>query len=417
MKRAQMMTIVLAASCLFTGCSPSAAPGSTPSEQTAEERTFSSTEEESLEQQLDYFLNDKMTLPEMDDSGNVISWSIVSGNAEITDSILKKTENAAEYEPIVLKAEIPALDESYELRRLLLDEYSAYVISYFTSEGSDPETLKLAYTFDCKYWFKVNNDNPILKPSKGTKRLRDPSLVRKKDGSFALLATQGYDTDSIYVYDTENLGEYTNERLLKVNASSEEQTMSEKQAWAPEGFYDWMRDAYVLIWSSKEDGGMYYSTSSDLTAVSYPSVLMSPGYPVIDGTIVRDGSEWVMIYKDESEPMEDHSQLFRAVSTEGWENLGSFDGPIYDRHQVEGPMIMKALNGEGWYVVCDDYTRGAYKVLFTEDIAKGSFEEVDDSDLMIPLEAPAHGSAIAVTWKELQRLLEVYPDELNNQED
>ncbi|MDD6367154.1 MAG: hypothetical protein PUG17_08885, partial [Stecheria intestinalis] len=61
--------------------------------------------------------------------------------------------------------------------------------------------------------------------------------------------------------------------------------------------------------------------------------------------------------------------------------------------------------------------RGAYKVLFTEDIAHGTFEEVDDADLMIPLEAPAHGSAIAITWNELQRLLEVYPDALNNQED
>ena len=413
----KMIAFILAASCLCTGCSPLPSHGSVPSEQTAEISTFASSEEASLEEQLDYFLNDGMSLPAQDESGNVIEWSVASGHAEITENTLKKTEDAEEYESIVLKAEIPALDESYELERLLLDTYSAYVISYFTSEGSDPETLKLAYTFDCKYWFKINNDNPILKPSKGTKRLRDPSLVRKKDGSFALLATQGYDTDSIYVYDTENLGQYTNERLLKLNASSEEQMMSEKQAWAPEGFYDWMRDAYVLIWSSKEDGGMYFSTSSDLTAVSYPSVLMSPGYPVIDGTLVRDGSEWVMIYKDESEPMEDHSQLFRAVSSDGWENLGTFDGPIYDRHQVEGPMIMKALNGEGWYVVCDDYTRGAYKVLFTEDIAHGTFEEVDDADLMIPLEAPAHGSAIAITWNELQRLLEVYPDALNNQED
>ena len=414
MKRLQMIASILAASCLCQGCSPSPAHGSPPEELPAEVTAFSSSEEASLEKQLDYFLNDGMSLPAQDASGNVISWSVASGNAEILDDVLKKTAKAGEYESIVLNAKIPALDESYELSRLLLDEYSAYVISYFTSAGSDPETLKLAYTFDCRYWFKVNNDRPILKPSIGTKRLRDPSLVRKKDGSFALLATQGYDTDSIYVYDTDNLGEYTGQRVLKVNASSEEQPMSEKQAWAPEGFYDWTRDAYVLLWSSKEDGGMYWSTSRDLSSVSYPSVLMSPGYPVIDGNMVRDGSEWVMIYKDESEPMEDHSQLFRAVSTDGWENLRSFEGPIYDRHQVEGPMIMKALNGEGWYAVCDDYTRGAYKVLFTDDIAHGTFKEVNDADLMIPLEAPAHGSAIAVTWKELQRLLEVYPDSLNN---
>ncbi len=71
----KMIAFILAASCLCTGCSPLPSHGSVPSEQTAEISTFASSEEASLEEQLDYFLNDGMSLPAQDESGNVIEWS------------------------------------------------------------------------------------------------------------------------------------------------------------------------------------------------------------------------------------------------------------------------------------------------------------------------------------------------------
>ena len=98
----KMIAFILAASCLCTSCSPLPSHGSVPSEQTAEISTFASSEEASLEEQLDYFLNDGMSLPALDESGNVIEWSVASGHAEITENTLKKTEDAEEYESIVL---------------------------------------------------------------------------------------------------------------------------------------------------------------------------------------------------------------------------------------------------------------------------------------------------------------------------
>ena len=357
-------------------------------------------------QSTDAFLFDKTALPAVTPAGTPLSWKIVSGDARIEDGILCKGETAAEYEPLTL--EVTWKDETIRFKDLtLLDEQVGYVIAYFTAEGKDKEQLKLAYTYNSLYWFKLNHDRGILKPSIGTRRLRDPSIVRRKDGGFTLLATQGYDNDSIYAYDSENLITYENERVLKLNASSPALAMSEAQAWAPEAFYDPYLETYVIIWSSVKDGGVFYSTSDDLETVSFPKRLMDPGFTIIDATLVRTKNGFTALLKDEREPMEEHSQIFRGTGLT-WEGIGTFSEPVYARHQVEGPMVQKAMEKPGWYIFADDYTRGAYKALYTEDIEQGALEELEDSELMIPLDQPAHGYSLPVTWKELERLMNAF---------
>lgn len=360
-----------------------------------------------LVRKLDTFLTDGYVLPETDGHQRTVEWSVAEGDASISGGVISKTEAAAEYEQIVLNACIDG--NNYEIPKLLLDPYAGYVITYFTPEGEDGEKLKLAYTFDSLYWYKLNEDQPVLSASLGTKRLRDPSAVRKKDGSFALLATQGYDNDSIYVFDTEDFITYENERLLKVNASSSELKMSESAAWAPEAFYNPAEDNYVIYWSSVPDGGMYYNTSSDLQSISYPKVLFDTGYEVIDGTIIKTDGEYVLIGKDERQPMEEYSQIFRATSSvSDWRSFDTFENPVYDRHQVEGPMVMRSLYEDYWFIYVDDYTRGQYHGIFTKDLVNGEFLYMWEGDLLIPMEHPAHSYALPVTWKELERLINAY---------
>lgn len=342
----------------------------------------------------DCFLNDGMTLPEKD-----AKWTVLSGHAEITDGAIHKTEQASEYEPVVLQMKQNGVTQTYEYM-LLLDPYVAYVIAYFSENGDEKESLKLAYTYNCRYWFKLNKDNAVLKPETGTRRLRDPSFVRRKDGTFTLLATQGYDTDAIYAFDTADFSTYTGERLLQVNPRGE-------QAWAPEAFYDRTIDQYVIIWSSVKDGGMYYNLSPDLCTFSPPQKLLDTGFPVIDGTVVRDGERAAIILKDEREPMETYSQLFAGWSDHGWQNFSKFSEP-FSGHQSEGPMIMKCLDTDGYDIYYDDYTRFQFRAYHTDDLFSGNFEPIPDTELMIPLDDPAHSHAIPVTWKELERLMQIY---------
>ncbi|NCB33432.1 MAG: hypothetical protein EOM64_06065, partial [Erysipelotrichia bacterium] len=224
---------------------------------------------------LDSFMNEGDVLPSVTEKGTSIVWSIGSGHAKITDNAVYKTEGAEEYESIVLHASLSDGTE-YDFDRIkLLDECAGYVMTYFTKKDEDSETLKLAFSFDGEYWYHLNNDASVLQASLGTKRLRDPSVIRRKDGGFTVIATEGYDNPSIYAFDTSDFVAYTNERLIQVNTSSSELTMKEIQAWAPEGFYDRRNDTYVLYWSSPEDGGMFYNTSSDLKTVSLPQPLLN----------------------------------------------------------------------------------------------------------------------------------------------
>ena len=391
---------------LLNGCAADAAHGPLPSFAPSERPAYSD-EEAFLSDCIDAYLFEEEKLPDRTPAGETITWSVLEGNARIDDGIIRKTSGALEYETICLQCETAESKMTFD-SITLNDPKVADLITYFSSEGSDAEQLKLAYTYNGTYWFKVNHDSGILKPKTGTRRLRDPSLVRKPGGGFALLATQGYDTDSVYVYDTEDLVHYENERLLCLNASADH-SMSGTQAWAPEAFYDPILNTYVIIWSSPNDGGVYYSTSDDLKNCSYPKRLCDPGFPIIDLTLTHTASGRTAILKDEREPMESYSQLLRANGP-AWNMLKVDPSPLYDRHQLEGPMIIKSQEKPGWFICADDYTRSDYIVFYTEDIASGTLREYSGDDLLIPIEQPSHGYSLPVTWRELERIFAVYPD-------
>ena len=362
-----------------------------------------------LDQALDAFLNDGDTLPAVSGSGAAVVWSVKSGNAEITDNVIHKTAAAAEYEPVQLHAVIgsgaAAVEADYG-NLLLLDPYAGWLLSYFSEDGTDKEEPKLGYTYDGIYWYKLNNDSAVFKARTGTKKVRDPYIVRKKDGTFAMLATQGYDTDSIYCWDSADAITYDNERLLQVNVSSQDLQMSGKQAWAPEAFYDRTKDAYVIYWSSPDDGGMYYNTSSNLTAFSTPQKLLDAGFDVIDGTIVKEGYHYSIILKDERQPMEEYSQLFLGTSDTDYLHFDHFSSPITTRHQCEGPFVIQRQ--EDTLVYYDDYTRHQFLALYSLGVYDQGFVDLDMSDVLLPFVDPAHASVIPVTWKELDRIMKAY---------
>ena len=354
-----------------------------------------------LNQWLDSFMHDQDELLN-EYNGKTITWYVDSGDASIVDNKLIKSEKANEYEKISLKAKVDG--KTYVFDNIcLLDIIHGYLISYFSN---DEECLKLAYTYDGLLWYEANDQKCVVSASSGTKRLRDPYIMRNKDGGFYLLGTQGYDNPEIYVWDSSDLVTFNNERLLKVNASTNENKMSEKQAWAPEGFYDRIIDKYVIYWSSPQDSGMYYNYSNDLNDISYPSKLLDPGFVVIDGTIFKDGYDYNIVLKDEREPMEEYSQLFVGYSDSDYLGFNEFNMNYITGHQSEGPFII--YRGYNYILYYDDYTRFKFKALYFENFREHDFEEVLDSEIISSVGNVKHGSAIALTYPEFLRINEVY---------
>lgn len=361
--------------------------------------------EDYIQQALDSFVNHKDQLISSIDGKGTITWEVVSGNVEIDENnVIYKLDNALDNEVIQLKATYTDDTQTIEVLcepNICLDEYVGYLMSYFSNTGEDKESLKLMFSYDGILWFNINAGKAILKPSIGTTALRDPSFVRRKDGGFTLIATQGWNNPEIYAFETTDFMNYENERLLSVNKTSTNLEMSEFAAWAPEGFYDYREDTYYIYWSSVEDEGIFYNTTSDFELVSLPNTLVDVGYPIIDASIVKDGAHYYIMLKDEREPMEEHSNVFVGSSSSDFLNFDKFGEPITN-HQAEGPFVL--FCDYRYLLYYDDYTRQQYNVRWI-DFDEGFTDVISDETNLNAFEQISHGSAIAITWDELQSLL------------
>ncbi len=357
-----------------------------------------------LDLYVDSFMNDKDILIRTID-GLDIYWNVVEGNAYIDNYIIYKTEQASEYEEIKLSAMVE--DTTYYFDNIeLLDTYVGYLMTYFVGDGLKNESVYYAWTYDGLLWYEVNDQRSVLKAGIGTRRLRDPSLIRLKNGKFTLVATEGYNNPEIYAFDTENLVDFNNERLIKVNKSDGELILKETQAWAPEGFYDRRIDKYVIYWSSPSDAKMFYNYSTDLNDISYPKVLIDVGFPVIDGTLLKESGGYSIVLKDEREPMEKHSQLFVGYSDFDYTEIDNFNFDFFSGHQSEGPFIIQ--RGYDYLLYYDDYTRHQFKAYQFYELKANVFEEVSDTEIISSIKNLKHGSAIPLTWKEFERIKERY---------
>ena len=387
---------------LLLGCSSKYVEGKTitPSVINIENRVYVDEYEEYLDRYLNSFINDKTPLiPHYKDKD--IYWVLESGNAKVENNIIYKTDKSEEYEHISLRAYVG--DTSYLFENIeLIDPYVGYLMTYFVGDGLKNEKVYYAWTYNGYLWFQVNKQKPVLSGSIGTKRMRDPSFIRRKNGMFTLVSTEGYDNPDIFAFDTSDFKNFTNERLIKVNSSSDNLKMSETQAWAPEGFYDRRKDKYVIYWSSPNDGKMFYNYTSDFEDVGYPNVLVDVGFPVIDGTIHKVDAEYSIVLKDERKPMETYSQLFVGYSDTDYTKLTNFDFNFFSNHQAEGPFIIQS--GYEYLLYYDDYTRHQFKAYKTLDVKANKFTEVDDKEIISSIKSLKHGSAIPLTWKEFERI-------------
>ena len=245
---------------------------------------------------LDFIVNDtQTTLPETAPYGSALTWSVTSGHGEIRDGVLYKTEGAAENEPLTLsvKAAIKGAEKTAPVTGLILkDAYVGQIMSYFTNSADD-RGMKLSYTYDLKNFMPLNNGKAVVAMTQGTKRMRDPSVFRLKDGTFGVVSTQGWDNPSIYVVDSPDLCSFENEHLVKVANGA--------RAWAPECNYDRLTGQYIVYWSDPyRDGGyIRYNTSPDLVTFSAEQKYIGFDYSVIDASIKWAEGKYYMAIKRE----------------------------------------------------------------------------------------------------------------------
>jgi beta-xylosidase len=273
---------------------------------------------------------------------------------------------------------------------------SGYLFTYFTDTNS---SVHFAYSTDGLHFTALNQNNPILSSTIGTRYIRDPFIIRGNDGVFHLLGTDNWSSRSIVIYDSLDLISWTNERLIEVAPDGG------TFAWAPEAFYDHAAGTYYVYFASNPVDGihkMYYATTSDFKTFSSPAPFYDPGTNcyAIDGTISSFGDMFYMFFKY-SDPGPTGAGIQRVESDDiagPWNNR---TGPLTDV-DVEGPTLFKNNTENIWYLYYDYYTEGHFGCATTTDLSSG-WTTLSEDDFSLP-EGIRHGNVIPITTDELERL-------------
>ncbi|PWK31199.1 family 43 glycosylhydrolase [Actinoplanes xinjiangensis] len=321
------------------------------------------------------------------------------------------------------------------------EPFEGYLFSYFTGEGSsngEQVYNALSNGNDPLSWREINNGNPVLTSSLGTQGLRDPFIIRSPEGDkFYQIATdlkiygngdwdasQRTGSKSIMVWESTDLVNWTDQRLVKVSPDTAGNT------WAPEAFYSKELGAYVVFWASKlyaaddpnHTGSTYnkmmYATTRDFRTFSEAKVWKDPGYSVIDSTVIEHDGVYHRITKDERNNSSNSpcsKFLIQEKSADlldtSWdlqaECIGS--GAL---SQGEGPLVFKsnspAANGKDkWYLFIDEYGGRGYVPFSTTDLNSGVW--TPEPAYSLP-KRPRHGTILPVTRAEYDRISAKYEE-------
>ena len=177
---------------------------------------------------------------------------------------------------------------------------TAYVMAYFTESPQQQAAnygLHLAVSQDGLNWTPLNQNNPVATPTAGTLGLRDPFVLRKQDGTFVVLATDlngtnfSLNSQYLHVWDSTNLTSFTGYRRIRMHTLN-------THTWAPTAFWDAARGQYGIVYSANNGTDVFMvNYTTDFRTVTSNQVYFSPGFPVLDGDIVVDGSTFYLYYK------------------------------------------------------------------------------------------------------------------------
>ncbi|HRG82410.1 MAG TPA: glycoside hydrolase family 43 protein [Chitinophagaceae bacterium] len=279
----------------------------------------------------------------------------------------------------------------------------AYLFTSF-HEPAD-KGLRMLYSFDGKKWNDL--DTVLLQPKVGEQKvMRDPSMIQDKNGIFHLVWTSSWRGDKGFGYaSSKNLINWSEQWFIPV-MKHEPTTVN---VWAPELFYDDIRDQYMIIWASCIPGRfergieadsnnhrMYLSTTRDFVTFTDTKLFLDPGFSVIDAVILKKGDkDYVMVLKDNTRPERNLKVAFANDPMGPWTNISK----PFSVSFTEGPTVLKTE--DQWLIYFDSYQKKIYEAVQTKDFK--SFENITEN-----VQVPAghkHGTILPVKRKIVNQLI------------
>ena len=254
-------------------------------------------------------------------------------------------------------------------------EEEVFLFSYFKNNGEDG--LHLAYSYDGLKWEALNDDKSFLTPELSKDKLmRDPSIIKGPDGKFHMVWTVSWEEKGIGYANSSDLINWSEQKFIPVM----QHEASTQNSWAPELFYDEVKEQYLIFWASTvsdkfletanqaEDSWnhrIYYTTTKDFEDFAETEIFVEPGFNVIDATIARNESQYFMIIKDETLLPEAQKNL-HVLESDNPYNWNVSISEAISNHWVEGPTITKI--GDEWMVYFDQYRAHKFGAVKSKDL-------------------------------------------------
>ena len=253
-----------------------------------------------------------------------------------------------------------------------------YGFSYFKTNS---EALYMLTSDDGYNWKPFNNGSAVLTGTVGEKTLRDPFVFKDQQGVYHLISTNGWQSSSIVHTTSTDLLNWTDQKFLPVMGDIK----GVSNTWAPECIYDSKADTYMIYWSStvrksifskRRNHRIWYTTTKDFNRFTESKVLFDPGYNVIDASIIKYKSQYLMAFKDERGqhlfPKYKGIRMCTSESPQGpFKNITDIISP----KPVEGPSLF--IIEDKLVMFYDYFTKGRYGA--SSSLDGNHWQNVDDS--------------------------------------
>ncbi len=306
--------------------------------------------------------------------------------------------------------ESPAQDEK-------LSGKGKYLFVYFTDNGKDG--LHIAWSENGLAWSELAGCRSRIVPQAGKDKLmRDPFILPGPDGVFHMLWTVSWYEKGIGYASSKDLIHWSEQKYLPVM----EHEPSARNCWAPEMIYDEENARYFIFWATTipgrfpntdgqnrkgaDDPGLdhrlYYTTTKDFKNLGETRLFVDQGFSVIDATMVRDGSRFLMFLKDETDAPFVPQKNIRWTSASHAEGpFSPVSEPITSNYWAEGPSAIRI--GENWVVYFDRYRESRYGAVISKDLQ--AWHEISDR-IQFP-DGARHGTVFRASdtvWTGLMQL-------------
>ena len=295
--------------------------------------------------------------------------------------------------------------------------YNKYLFSYFKGNEPENESINFALSSDGYHFKPLNGNEPLLFNRLGTKGIRDPFVFRAQDGTFYIIGTDmrseaGWNSNhALCVWHSENLIDWEQYPLIDMLDYGLEGTC---RAWAPEVFYDKEKEMYMIYWANCQHNEstdewtntvMWYAYTKDFRQLDTPPhILYAPPCKkdAIDADIIFADGTYYMYYKDENEKFICYvysDKLEGPYKEPEKKNITLFD------EATEGCCMYKIHGSDDKLLIMDSYGEGRYVMQRTTDYV--NFEKVPENEYFLDF-SPRHGSMLAISEEEYNRLVEHY---------